>query len=479
MSSIHRQLAVLLLACFAGGARADAIDDYINTELARQHIPGLALAVMRHGQPIRMQGYGIANLEHGVPVHPDTVFQSGALGKQFTAIAIMLLVEDGKLALDESVRKYLPDAPATWAPITVRQLLNHTSGLPANPEGDLRREYTDDELLRILYKQPLNSPPGTRWSYSNNGYVTLGILVRKVSGEFYADLLARRVFAPLGMRTARLLDDRAVIPNRAAGYQLRNGELRNQDWVSRTANSTADGSLYLSVLDYARWEAALSSRALLKPESWDAITRPARLTSGRDYPAGFGWLLERSAGQDVWRHSGNWQGFRTFVVRYLGDELTLVTFVNSDSGRPITILRHVAALMDPKLAQPRGTPIDDGEPQVAARLTSLLQQIAAGKSDYTEFTFVSKPEFAETMSTYQKVLQPLGSLREIALFARQALGDDQVYRYRARFESGLLEVSLGYAPNGRIASLNLLPLEDWNAPIQPFDDDWNAPPIEE
>lgn len=476
---MKRLLAMLLLASVAGGARADAIDDYINAEMARQNVPGLALAIMKQGQLVRVQGYGFANLEHHVPVHPDTVFQSGALGKQFTAVAVMLLVEDGKLGLDDSIRKYLPDAPQAWAPITVRQLLNHTSGLPANPEGDLRREYTDDELLQGIYKQKLNSPPGTRWSYSNNAYVTLGILIRKVSGEFYADFLARRVFGPLGMQTARSIDDRAVVPNRAAGYQLRKSELRNQDWVSRTANSTADGALYLSALDYARWEAGVLGHKILEPESWAAIAMPARLASGRSYPAGFGWFFERSADQDVWRHSGNWQGFKTFIVRYLGDELTLVALANSDSGNPITIVRHVAGMLDPKLAQPRGAPIEDGNPQVSERLTSLLQRISDGNADYKEFAFVSKQEFAETMSAYQRALKSLGSLREIALFAHHELGDDEVYRYRARYEKGLLDLSLGYAPNGRIATLNLIPVDDWNAPIQPADDDWNAPPAEE
>jgi CubicO group peptidase (beta-lactamase class C family) len=478
-ASMKKLLAVLLFAGFAGSARADAIDDYINAEMAGQHIPGLALVIMRHGQVVRAESYGLANLEHHVPVHPDTLFQTGAIGKQFTAVAVMLLVEDGKLRLDESIRTYLPDAPRTWAPITLRHLLNHTSGLPTNPAGDIRREYTDEELLSGLYKQEPNFPPGARWSYSNNAYVALGILIKKVSGEFYADFLSRRVFAPLGMQTARQLDDSAIVPNRAAGYQLSDGELRNQDWVSRTANSTADGTLYLSALDYARWEAGAFGRKLLKPESWAEIARPARLASGRSAPAGFGWFFEGSAGQEAWRHSGNWQGFKSFIIRYPGDELTIVALANSDSARPIAIARHVAGMLDPKLAQPPGAPIADLEPQVTDRLKSLLQRISDGKADSTDFAFISKQELGETFPIYRETLKSLGSLRQIALFARHELGDDQVYRYRARYDKGLLEVNLSYAPNGKIAGLNFIAAHDWNAPIQPVDDDWNAPPIQE
>lgn len=463
---MNKLLAVLLFAGFAGGLRADAIDDYINTEIARRNVPGFALVIMRHGRLVRAQGYGFANLEHHVPVHPDTLFKTGAVGKQFTAVAVMLLVEDGKLRLDESVRTYLPDAPRTWAPITVRQLLDHTSGLPPYPNGEFRRDYTDDELLGIIYKQELSFPAGSRWGYSYTGYVTLGMLITKVSGEFYADLLARRVFAPLGMQTARLIDGIAIVPNRAAGYEMRDGELRNAEWVSPTANSTADGSLYLSLLDYARWEAGLHDRKLLKPESWAEIARPAQLASGRSYPYGLGWYLEHSAGQEVWRHSGSWQGFKTFIIRYLSDELTVVALANGESGDPARIARHVAGMLEPKLAQPPGSPIVDREPHVTARLERLLQQISDGKADYREFAFVSKQDFADLRSAYQTTLKPMGSLREIALFARKELGDDQVYRYRVRYDNALLEVNLGYAPNGKIAELTIVPADDWNAPIQ-------------
>jgi CubicO group peptidase (beta-lactamase class C family) len=463
--SVSKLLAVLLLAGFAGSLRADAIDDYINAEIARQNVPGLALAIMRHGQLVRAQGYGFANLEHHVPVHPDTLFKSGALGKQFTAVLAMLLVEEGRLGLDESVRKYLPEAPRSWAPITIRQLLNHTSGLPPYPDGEFRVDYTDEELLGIIYKQALNSPPGSRWGYSYTAYVVLGILITRVSGEFYADLLARRVFAPLGMQTARLIDELAIVPNRAAGYELRDGELRNAEWVSPTANSTADGSLYLSVLDYARWEAGLIDRGLLKAESWAEISRPAQLASGSTYPYGFGWFLEHSAGQDVWHHSGDWQGFKTAVVRYLGDELTVVALANGEGGDPARIVRHVAEMLDPTLAQPPGAPIEDREPQITERLERLLQRIADGTADDQDFAFVSEQDFAYMMAAYRAVLEPLGSLREVALFARKELGDDRVYRYRARYDGGLVEVNLSYALNGKIADLKLMPVGDWNAPI--------------
>nr|AIA92829.1 beta-lactamase [uncultured Rhodothermus sp.] len=163
----------------------------------------------------------------------------------------MLLVQDGVLALDAPIRRYLPDAPDSWQPITLRHLLNHTGGL-GDADLDLHREYDDDALLEAYYATPLAFPAGRRWRYSNEGYATVGILVKKVTGRFYGDLLAERVFGPLGMRTARVISDRDVIRNRASGYETEAGDYRNQDWVSASLNRTADGSLYLSALDYVQ-----------------------------------------------------------------------------------------------------------------------------------------------------------------------------------------------------------------------------------
>jgi CubicO group peptidase (beta-lactamase class C family) len=468
MISIKRLgLAVVFLAAgLAGDAQADQIDDYVKAEMARQRVPGLALAIIQHGHLVRAQGYGFANLEHSVPVHPDTVFKTGAVGMQFTAAATMLLAEDGKLRLDDSVRKFLPEAPPAWAAVTIRNLLNHTSGLPATPAGEFRTDYTDDELLRIIYRQDLNFHAGKRWRFSYTDYIVLGFIIRKVSGEFYGDLLAKRIFAPLGMRTARTIDELAVVPNRAAGYELRDGGPRNAEWVSPTANSTADGSLYLSILDYARWEAAAFDHRVLKPESWAAMGQPAQLATGGNYPYGFGWFVGRSAGQATWWHSGSWQGFKTSVIRYLGDELTVVVFENGEGGDPASIARHVAALVNPTAAPPAGAPIEDRTPEVTDEVKTLLTRIADGTADDRNFTAVSKQDFADMMSEYRASLTSLGSLRQLALFARYERGGDLVRTYRARYDNGVLEVSLGCTPDGRVGSLDIIPAEDWNAPVQ-------------
>src|SRR4030095_768114 len=194
------------------------IDSFIKSEMQKQQIPGVAVGVMRNGKIILAKGYGFANLEHQVPVTPETIFQSGSMGKQFTATAMMMLVEEGKLSLDDSITKYFPGAPATWEKITVRHLLTHTGGMTDYPSDfDFRRDYTESEMLEKIKLVPLAFQPGEKWSYSNLGYVTLGILINKVSGQFYGDFLRDRVFKPLGMTTARVISEEDIVPHRAAG----------------------------------------------------------------------------------------------------------------------------------------------------------------------------------------------------------------------------------------------------------------------
>jgi CubicO group peptidase (beta-lactamase class C family) len=458
-------LMAVVLALAPGSANAGPLEEYVQGEMNRTNVPGMAVAVAQNGRIVRAQGFGKANIELGVSVHPDTLFKTGAVGMQFTAVAVMLLVEDGKVRLDDSIRRYLPDAPRSWEPITVRQLLNHTSGLPATPAGEFRVDYTDEQLLGIIYDQELNFPAGTRWRFSYSDYIVLGFLISKVSGEYYADLLAKRVFTPLGMRTARPIDESAIVPNRADGYEMQDGEPRNAEWVSPTANSTADGSLYLSALDYVAWAAGMADRKILRPESWAEIGQPAPLASGRDYPYGFGWFLGQHAGQGTWWHSGSWQGFETFVIRYLGEELTVAVIANGDGGHPGKIARHVAAMLQPNLAQAPGMPIEDRDPGVTGQVERLLQGIAEGTGTYSDFAFVSKADFDEMMAENRALLDPLGALREMALFGREVLGDDQVYRYRARYDLGVVDVAVGLAPSGKIGQLDLTPAEQWTDPV--------------
>ncbi len=324
-----------------------AVTDYVKAEMQRQHIPGLALLVVRNGKIVRAEGFGLANVELQVPVKQETIFQSGSVGKQFTATAVMMLVEEGKIGLDDPLTKYFADAPASWKDVTVRELLSHTAGFGDYPKNfNFRKDWTEDEELKLIESIPLAYPPGTNWEYSNFGYVTLGILIHRVTGEFYGDFLQQRIFHPLGMQSTRIISEVDIVPNRAAGYQLVKGELKNQEWVAPVVNTTADGSLYFSILDLEKWNDALYTEKLLKRSSLELMWTPVKLKNGQPNKGnyGFGWFIDERAGHRCIHHDGSWQGFETAIDRYVDDQLTVVALANLADSNPGKITQHVAEM---------------------------------------------------------------------------------------------------------------------------------------
>lgn len=323
----------------------DAVDRSIQTAVEKQQIPGLSVLVVRSGKIIRAQGYGLSNVELQVPVKPETVFQSGSVGKQFTATAVMMLVEEGKVHLDDPIRHYLKEGPAIWDHVTVRELLSHTAGFTDYPKNfDFRKDYTEHELLKIVAGIPLAFEPGTNWRYSNLGYLTLGIMIHRISGKFYGDFLQERIFRPLGMTTTRIISESDIVPNRAAGYRLVKKELKNQEWVSPTLNTTADGSLYFSILDLAKWDAALYTETLVKRSSLEEMWTVTKLKNGDQNSGhyGFGWFVETIARKRVVRHEGEWQGFTSFITRHIDDQTTVVLLSNLANASLEPLAEHIA-----------------------------------------------------------------------------------------------------------------------------------------
>ena len=438
------------------GVDPATIDKVIEAEMARQKVPGVAVAVVRQGTPVIAKGYGLANVEHNVPVTRETIFQSGSVGKQFTAAAAMLLVEEGKVALSDPVTKFFPDAPEHWKKILVRHLLTHTSGLPDYTAGmvDYRKDYTEEELLKFAYGLKLEFEPGSRWNYSNTGYIVLGFLLRKASGQFYGDILKDRVFAKIGMKTARVISEEDIVPHRAAGYRLVRNELKNQTWVSPRLNTTADGSLYLSLNDMLAWDAALRAQQVLKPESWNQVFAPVTLISGKTYPYGFGWQVDSFAGRRAQRHGGSWQGFQTHIARFPDEDLTIIVLANLAQSSPERISNAIAAALDPTLAPPPLKPIPDTDTEMQARVRRLLSEAAAGTLKAEEFAYV-RGGFVQRGPN--ETLKSAGALKSLTLLEARELGDDRIRVYDAAFEKLTVRVRIAVAPDGKLAAFGLNP----------------------
>ena len=440
-------------------AWADQVDDFVESAMRQQKVPGLALAVMRDGAVVRAKGYGLANVELDVPVKPETVFQSGSMGKQFTATAIMMLVEEGKIGLDDRITKYFPTGPGSWKDITVRRLLTHTSGIKDYTDSDLnlRQDYSEDDLLKKVESFPLDFKPGEKWSYSNSGYMLLGILIHKVTGQFYGDFLQERVFKPLGMNTTRIINEADIIPNRAAGYRLMKGQLKNQEWVSPSLNTTADGSLYFTVLDLAKWDAALYTEKLLKHSSLEQMWTPVKLNDGKTYPYGFGWFVHEMNGHKMLEHDGAWQGFTTSISRYVDDKLTVVALTNLDSlhSRPSEIVHGVAGLYVPELTPPPPPKaIEDKEPNVTMLFRNFLSATAQGKADPDMFTRQARKQwFPDRVKGWQHVLEDLGEVKSIELLERKEEGGLRGYKYRVNFADRPVNFTLKLDRENKIAEL--------------------------
>ena len=296
--------------------------------------PGAAVVVVKEGHVIFRKGYGMANLELKTPMRPDMVFEIGSLTKQFTSTAILMLVEQGKLSLDDDLHKYLPDYPDKGAKISIENLLTHTSGIKSYTSdlkwrGMWRQDMTVQQIIDITKDDPLEFPPGTKWKYDNTGYILLGAIIEKVSGLSYADYVRKNIFEPLGMKHSYYGSNSAVIPGRASGYS------RNADnWVNATYLSMtqpyAAGSLMSSVDDLAIWDAAISAGKLLSKASWDRAFTSYKLADGDDTHYGYGWVIDAYDGHSIVRHNGGIFGYVSEVARLPEDHVYVAMLTNSD-----------------------------------------------------------------------------------------------------------------------------------------------------
>lgn len=448
--------AVLALAaaCVMGVAHADALDDAIRAEIKRRNVAGVGIAVVKDGKIVREQGYGLANIEHNVPVNSKTVFQSGSIGKQFTAALVLLLAEDGKLGLDDPISKHLANTPKSWDGITIRHLVTHTSGLGDPYEKlDLRKDYTDEELIALEGTIPVLSAPGEKFSYSNMGYHLLGFICNKVGGKFYGDQLRERIFEPLGMST-RVISEADIIPHRAAGYEFVDGKLKNQDWVAPRLNTTADGSLYLTARDLAIWDQALRSGKILSKRLQDTIFTPAKLNDGSSTGYGFGWFIGEHNGHRLISHGGAWQGFLSSMNRFVDDQLTVIVLTNSTNSRPGKLSEMVAGHYIPALASVPAKPIADANPALTAQLREVVADVAAEKLP-KGFTEEQVKKLSPALKRFSAAIRNMGTLRSVSLLSVKDEGESRQYRYRYTFDRDPMIVSARFNKAGLIEKFGL------------------------
>ncbi len=336
----YQVAATLLLGLAAGcataGGRLPDIDALF-AEYTGPAVPGASVIVIRDSRVILRRAYGMADLTRQVGATPETDYRLASMSKQFTAMATMLLVKDGKIRYDQPVREILPELPAAAQAVTVRHLLNHTSGLPDYedliPDTQTVQVSDRDVLALLARKDTLYFPAGTQYRYSNSGYVLLGLIVERVSGLSFAAFVRARIFQPLAMA--------ASVPHRAYGYSPDSGQFKPTD-QSVTSATLGDGGIYTNVDDLMRWDQALYGQKLVDAATLRVATTPPVLPANAATQYGFGWFVDTYRGEKRWRHTGETSGFRNAIQRYPDRHFTVIVLTNRNGGDPAAIVERIA-----------------------------------------------------------------------------------------------------------------------------------------
>jgi CubicO group peptidase (beta-lactamase class C family) len=335
-------IAILLVGACLAQNNSSRMEQVVQSYVADKQFMGTVM-VAQDGKVIFSKGYGFANLEWDVPNSPNTKFRLGSITKQFTAACILLLEERGKLKIDDPVKVYMPDAPAAWDKVTIFNLLTHTSGLPsftgfpdyASTEAIAT---TPEKLVARFRDKPLEFQPGEKWNYSNSGYVLLGYLIEKISGQSYSQFVQDNIFTPLGMKDSGYDSNSAIIVHRASGYAPSDKGLINAGYIDMSIPLSA-GALYSTAEDLLRWERGLFGDKLLSAASLQKMTTPFK----GDYA--FGLAVHQASGHKVIEHGGSIEGFNTQLTYYPDDKLTVVVLSNQNTGATGDIASKLAALV--------------------------------------------------------------------------------------------------------------------------------------
>ena len=425
-------IAIVISFLYAPMLRADEIDDYLKTQMRWERIPGLSIAVVRDGQILRAGGYGFSNLETDARAGADTVYKMGSLSKQFLAAGLMVLVQDGKVGLDDPINKYLPDVPEAWQPITIRNLLTHTSGIARDsPAFDPLKLQSDDEVVRAVYSQPLQFSPGSRFAYSNINYYCVAEIIQKASGMPWPDFIASRIFAPAGLTSTRTTTATDIVPHRASGYETSQGKVKNADiWIALRPS----GAFLSTVLDLAKWDNALDSDKILTAASRDQMWAPARLTDGTTHGYGFGWFVDEINGHRRVHHSGGVPGFVCEMERFPDDRLTVIIMANIGNRDLEDMAVHVAAHYQPDL-KPAETPaLSDTGAVRSSTVRLLLADLAAGRLPTDSVTPQLRNELAEQEKAgVFDVLQSFGPLLSADLIQQHVRNGVTIYTFRIAY----------------------------------------------
>jgi len=442
------------------GVLATEVDSYIKAEMENRRIPGLAVAVVRDGRIVATGAYGLANLELNVPVTLDTIFPIASLDKQLKASAIILLVQDGKVHLDDEISPYFADPPPSWKGIHIRHLLSHTSGLPDVVEPDVGGiefvSYSTEQLVANIKRQGLLFPPGTGFEYTSAGPLLCQVITEKASGMPWWRFVAERLFTPAGMSSMVSMDPALIIKNRVSGHELTaSGEL-----ISNRRYSGDFGPLYndvgANIVDFARWAAALETDRVLPPalrdQMWAPQARANNVLGWRDY--GFGWGVDRYRGVRIVTHTG----YTGTGITMLPEQRTaVIVFTNLDSrfgADAHGLALGIAGMYVPEISLLSMKAKTDPDPARTKRVQEEFLRLAKGDPDYSQYSAPMLRGAQEAVEDFATRTPHLGAFQSLSFLEER--DDEKLVYYRADFANARLFLRVGFDRTGKITCFQVI-----------------------
>lgn len=454
-----------MITPFSLSGQEDSIDIFIRKNLQSHHIPGASLIIIKNGAVIKSGGYGLSNIELNVPASSKSVYEIGSLTKQFTAMAIMMLVEEGSMAIDHTIHTYFPQAPHTWKDITILNLLTHTSGIQnhvAIPgymdtfKINLSQHGFPDQtnIQNQFFQLHLEFEPGKSWAYDNTGYYLLGLIIEKVTGQSYWTFLENRIFKPLGMKHTRNTNTGNLVPHRASGYLWQDSVYLNQPVLWPFIGFSA-GSLMSTVEDLALWDAALYSDKLVSKKTMQKIWQPVKSKSGRPLPVnyGLGWFIDSYHGHRILQHNGGTPGFSSVIYRFPDDTLSVILLTNHADMMIDQLAIDIAGMLHPPLKRPMSIP--DPDPALTRRLKKIFSGLLHEKFNHADFSSEMNIFLRTTTGkSLWKWVQSFGELKEFQLADIEKKDGIGTYRYRVQLGENIYLFTIGIGKNGKIVHLN-------------------------
>jgi CubicO group peptidase (beta-lactamase class C family) len=456
---VTRLPGLLLASVLTSLAFGDQVDDYIRDQMKTHRVPGVVVEIARDGRVLKRKAYGVADIELNVPMRTDYIFEIGSITKQFTSVAVLQLMEQGKLSLTDTLGKYIPDAPETWQKITIRNLLNQNSGLKdyALIKGiGLLDEFDQATFLKTIEPLPLDFPTGVTWAYSNTNYALLGIVIEKASGETYTNYLTERVLKPAGLRETMILDPDAIIPRRAQGYYDDGKKLIRAR--PSMVSILSDGALVSTADDLTQWEAALRGGKLLQPGSYHLMTSPGPLNNGRTRQYGAGIYLESLGEKPFLGHPGASSGYSAGVSYFPTDHMSVVVLTNVYAIDGLGWVKDIGRLEDPSLISDPLTVQPDPNPARTERIKSALDKLGAGTVDAD----LMDPDVTAIMDgdrikVFGNPFTRVAGIRTLEFAGERPKGSDQWITYRATTDKAVLAINIIYSPAGKLGMLYVRP----------------------